>query len=206
MKPTLTTITPISDADYVAASQTPGAAGNLTLNPSFTTSGKIVFDNPHLITITGGSNESGKTLTVTGLGDRGEAQTEVITGPNATTVASTKYWSRIDSIAVSAATTGAITVGTNGKCVTPWMPQNIYAENFDLSIGVSLSGTATYGAQFTLSDIQDTSTALVVGTHGVMTGLTSSDYVNMDFPVTAVRGIVTSWTSGTLTLQTILAG
>jgi hypothetical protein len=45
--------------------------------------------------------------------------TEVVTGPNATTVYSTNYFAQISSITVSAATTGAITVGYGGALALP---------------------------------------------------------------------------------------
>jgi hypothetical protein len=88
-----------ADADGVCASQTPSGAGNLTINGALADSGAVTFDQPRQITVTGGSDESGKTFTVTGTDETGTAASEVITGPNATTVTSTGYFATISQIA-----------------------------------------------------------------------------------------------------------
>ena len=108
-----------ADADGVCASQPPSGAGNLTINGALADSGAVTFDQPRQITVTGGSDESGKTFTVTGTDETGTAASEVITGPNATTVTSTGYFATISQIAVSAATAGAITVGSAATIAAP---------------------------------------------------------------------------------------
>lgn len=90
----------------VAASQTPGGAGNLTL-----TSSPVIFDFARYVNITGANDESGVTFTITGLDKGGESQTEVISGPNNGTVVTLNPFLRVTQIAVDGATTGAIEVG-----------------------------------------------------------------------------------------------
>ena len=129
-------------ANSICQSQTPGGAGALTLNGAlakstgyiipqqYGMSGTIVASGttaaylayPQRIYITGGSDESGKTFTVSGYvfpqngNNQGPvAVTETITGPNASTVSSQNLYSIITSITVSAGTTGAITVGQYGS-------------------------------------------------------------------------------------------
>lgn len=123
--------TGVAVANSICLSQTPGAAGPLTLNGALVSStgnpalgiasGTAVANlaYPQRIYITGGSNESGKTFTVVGYvfspnGGGPIAVTEVITGPNASIVSSANLYSIIISITASAATTGAITVGQYG--------------------------------------------------------------------------------------------
>jgi hypothetical protein len=104
-----------SSANFYVASVTPSGAGALTLlktQPGINGYG-------YKVSITGGSDESGKTFTIVGRSVAGESVTEVVTGPNATTVYSTNYFAQISSITVSAATTGAITVGYGGALALP---------------------------------------------------------------------------------------
>ena len=104
-----------SSANFYVASVTPSGAGALTLlktQPGINGYG-------YKVSITGGSNESGKTFTIVGRSVAGASVTEVVTGPNATTVYSTNYFAQITSITVSAATTGAITVGYGGALALP---------------------------------------------------------------------------------------
>lgn len=104
-----------SSANFYVASVTPSGAGALTLlktQPGINGYG-------YKVSITGGSDESGKTFTIVGRSVAGASVTEVVTGPNATTVYSTNYFAQISSITVSAATTGAITVGYGGALALP---------------------------------------------------------------------------------------
>ena len=104
-----------SSANFYVASVTPSGAGSLTLlktQPGINGYG-------YKVSITGGSDESGKTFTIVGRSVAGARVTEVVTGPNATTVYSTNYFAQITSITVSAATTGAITVGYGGALALP---------------------------------------------------------------------------------------
>lgn len=89
----------------IAASQTPASAGNLVLSVD-------TLDVPRNIIETGVAATVAHTLTVTGLDEYGNKVVETITGAvGAVTVAGKKAFKRITSIAVSGATTGAITVG-----------------------------------------------------------------------------------------------
>ena len=104
-----------SSANFYVASVTPSGAGALTLlktQPGINGYG-------YKVSITGGSDESGKTFTIVGRSVAGASVTEVVTDPNATTVYSTNYFAQITSITVSAATTGAITVGYGGALALP---------------------------------------------------------------------------------------
>jgi len=104
-----------SDADFYVTSVTPSGAGALAMvknQPGINGYG-------YKVSITGVSNESGKTFTITGRTVAGAIVTETVTGPNATTVYSTNYFSQVTSVSVSAATAGAITVGYGGALALP---------------------------------------------------------------------------------------
>jgi hypothetical protein len=104
-----------SDADFYVTSVTPSGAGALAM----------VANQPGIngygykVSITGVSNESGKTFTIVGKTVAGVTVTETVTGPNATTVYSSNYFAFVSSVSVSAATAGAITVGYGGALALP---------------------------------------------------------------------------------------
>jgi len=106
-----------NDPDGVCASQTPSGAGNLTINGALAVSGSVNFstaasEQPRKVTITASTNESARTFTITGTDINGAALIQNVTGPNNTTVSSTSHFTTVTQIAVDAATSGAITVGS----------------------------------------------------------------------------------------------
>lgn len=116
-----------NDRDGVCASQTPGGSGNLTINGALADSGSVNFttaasQQPRKVTFFGTGNESGKNFTITGTDYLGQAQTEVVAGPNNSTVSSTKFFNTITQIAVSAGTAAAIEVGSGAGQYRPASP------------------------------------------------------------------------------------
>ena len=142
-------------ANSVCASQTPGGAGALTLNGTLASSapsGTAIAYLPSAsrIYITGGSDESGKTFAVVGIGfsptSGPYAIKETITGPNASTVSSLNAYSQIISITASAGTTGAITVGHYGTATLDVARRIIVTSGGnDTGITFTPSGTDWYG-------------------------------------------------------------
>lgn len=101
------------DVDGVCASQTPVAAGAMTLNG--VTAGTLGVG--YYVTISGTGNESAKIFRVTGTGNGDEAIIEYLQGPNNTTVSTTNTFKTVTEVYCSAATAAAVTVGygvTNG--------------------------------------------------------------------------------------------
>ena len=139
----------------VCASQTPGGAVALTLNGTLASSAPsgtaiAYLPAPSRIYITGGSDESGKTFAVVGIGysvtSGPYAITETITGPNASTVSSLKLYSQIISITASAGTTGAITVGHYGTATLDTARRIIFTSGSDdTGITITPTGTDWYG-------------------------------------------------------------
>lgn len=157
-------------ANSICASQTPGGAVALTLNGTYASTNpvagaggtaaagaaNVVFPTPVRIYITGGSDESAKTFvvvgTLQGVGTFGPGVvvTETITGPNASTVASTKLYSTIISITASGATTGAITVGHSGTATMDKARRvDITSGGNDTGITFTLVGTDINGDPIT---------------------------------------------------------
>ncbi len=153
MRPIVVTVGPLAtaDPDNIAQSQTPLAAGALTLNGELVVAGVAIMDNPRRVLITTVSDESSKTFTITGTNISGDAISETITGPNATTAQSVLDYQTVASVTVSAATTGALTVGTNGVGGSPWVRFDEWAPS-PISIQCDVSGTVNYTVQQTLDN------------------------------------------------------
>lgn len=140
-----------ADADGICQSQTPAGAGNLTINGALASSGAVTLDKPRRILVTTASDESGKTLTFTGTNWYGQSITETMTGPNATTAYTTQDFATVTAVAVSAAFTGAVTVGTNGVASSP----PIFLDTYGLgptSLQVAVTGTVNYTVQQSLDN------------------------------------------------------
>jgi len=208
MRPKSFILTFTVDADGIATSQTPGGAGNLTLDGVLVSGGVATLDAAQKVSITSAADETGRTFTITGTDPDGKALVEAVTGGNATTVKSVGYFKTVSQVAVDAATTGAVTVGSGDEGVTRTIPTDWRENSFKLSIAVILSSGAslTYKAQHTLDDIQDTSTVLNWLDNDALASKTVSDDGNVAFPVRGVRLNITAFTSGTATITFIQAG
>ena len=143
-----------ASANAICLSQTPAAAGALTLNGALVVSGVAIMDNFRRVLITAAGNESAKTFTVTGIGANGNTVSEIITGPNATTAQSVLDYKTVTSITISAAAAGAITVGTSGVGGSKWVVFDAFAPSM-ISIQCNVTGTIDYTLQTTLNDPYD---------------------------------------------------
>lgn len=202
---TVTATLATADADGIAQSQTPGAAGNLTINGALATSGVATLTSlgaARQVLVTTVSDESGKTLTIYGTSATGTAISETMTGPNATTGTTTLYFQTVTRVAVSAAFTGAVTVGTNGIGGTRWVALNLHAQPFNVSVAAVVSGTVNYTCQYTYDDLQTVST---VWDDATMAADTANEETTFAFPITGLRIKVNSGT-GTVTGTVIQAG
>lgn len=138
-------------ATAVAASQTPGGAGNLTLNGTLVTGGVATFDTPRRVLLTTAADETGKTFTFVGTDRAGRVITEAMTGPSTTTKSTVNDFLTVTQVSVSAGTAGAVTVGTGGVVSSQWVPvdRNKMA---NLGFGVKAIGTVSYTVEHTFDD------------------------------------------------------
>lgn len=100
------------DAISVAAAVGADAAMTLTTSP-------YVPDQPRKITLHSAGNSSGISFTVVGLDETGAAATESITGGNAGSVTSTKYYSSVTSITAVGTPTGDQKAGISASIAAP---------------------------------------------------------------------------------------
>jgi hypothetical protein len=199
MRPVTVSVGPLAaaSANNIALSQTPGAAGPLTLNGSLVVGGVAILDTPRRILAT--TADSTHTLTVVGLSPTGTALTEVLV-LNGTSVQSTLDYAKVTSITINAAATAAITVGTSGVASTPWVRLDEWAAP-QVGIQCDVTGTVNYTVQSTFDDPNSATNPVVpsamtwVATNdpsGV--GATGAIQTNYVFSPTFVRVLLNSGT------------
>jgi hypothetical protein len=109
-------VSPTTNAVYYRAVAASAGSAALVLLQSTAGSNGIGYK----VSITTVGDSSGRTFTIVGhaMGTAtGVVTTEVVTGPNATTVYSTNYFDTITSITPSGATTGNLSIGVLGTSV-----------------------------------------------------------------------------------------
>jgi VCBS repeat-containing protein len=156
MQPIVKIVGPLAaaDADGICLSQTPLAAGALTINGALASGGVATIAVPSRITITSAGNDSTNTFVVVGTDYSGSRITETITGPNATAVTSVLTYRTVTSIAISAAAVGAITVGNAQSGASSWISLDPWAFP-QVAIQCGVSGTVNYTVQQTLDNPND---------------------------------------------------
>ncbi len=155
----------------------------------------------HPLTIASGSDLSTWTFTVVGTDAEGRSITEAITGPNATTVTSTKYYATLTSVTASK-TLGAATmdVGWTALARTPIYPVNTFGAVGPV-VSVDIGGTVTYTGQATNGDVFSIASDTLF--FDTITGMSAQTVDSTGSPVAGATGIriaVASHTSGTLAI------
>ena len=113
MQTDIFSISPTTNATYYRAAAASSGSTALTLLQSSAGPNGVGYK----VSITTVGDSSGRTFTIVGhaMGTKtGTVTTEVVTGPNATTVYSTNYFDTITSITPSGATTGNLSIGVLG--------------------------------------------------------------------------------------------
>jgi len=146
---TVSKVLTAASANAIALAQAPGAAANLTLNGAAVSGGVATLDTQRRVIITSVADETGKTFTIFGTNQYGNAIQESFAGANAGVAVSTKDYLTVTRVAVSAATAGNVTVGTNGVGSTPWIGLNPHVAPANTSIGVVVVGTINYTVEYT---------------------------------------------------------
>lgn len=146
---TVTKILAAASANNVSLSQSPAGAGNLLINGAAASGGVATLDTQRQVIITSAGNDSGRTFTIYGTNQYGNAIQEAVTGANAGVAVSTKNFLTVTRISVDAATAGAVTVGTNGVGSTPLIGLNPHVSPANTSIGVIVVGTVNYTVEYT---------------------------------------------------------
>ena len=161
-----------SNAANICASQTPAAAGNLTLLATSLLGGKYVFrsdgtavvqlDCPRAVSATLAAGGTATTITVTGFDEYGQRMSEAITSVANATTNGKKAFYQISSVATSAATVSAVTIGTTQLIGLPVrVTSGVYISHVGWDSGFTLdTGTLavadTVTATTTTGDVRGT--------------------------------------------------
>lgn len=196
-----------SDDNGIAESQTPSGAGNLTLNGALVSGGVATLTDAgqaRQVLITTTANETAKTLTIYGTDANGVEINETVTGPNNTTGTTTQFFRTVTRIAVSAAFTGAVYVGTNGVgCSRPAYLDQWAAGTVALQADVS--GTVNFTVQQTVDNLNNTSASSISWVNHpdvAMAAATATAQANYAYAPSFVRLKVNSGTgSAQLTIR-----
>lgn len=150
MRPITVTVGPVgtTSATNICTSQTPGAAGALTLNGSLVSGGIATLPSPQRVLITTG--DTTHTFTITGATATGTLLTETI-GPITTSAYSALDYNTVSKITINGAATAAVTVGTNGIASSPWVRLDNWADA-QCSVQCDVTGTVNYTVQVSNDD------------------------------------------------------
>jgi hypothetical protein len=116
---------------------------------------------PRQVVVASNGDESGKTITIVGLGPNGEGQRETITGPNNSRTATTKFFSSVTSATFSATSTGTASIGINGFA-TMAQPRRVAFTPGGADTGMSflITGTDSQGSAISETVTGGSSTAV----------------------------------------------
>lgn len=187
------TLAALNDDGYIEVAEGTGAG------PWTTFAGQPGDGCSHPVTIYSAQDIDDHTFTLTGTDAEGRTITEDVTGPNATTVTSTKYFATLTSV-VADATIGAddFIIGWTALARTPIYPVNIHG-SIPALIAVDMGGTCVYSGQETHGDVFSVASDTLQFTNiSGMSGVNADSSGVAKAGATGFRVQVTSHTSGTL--------
>lgn len=181
-------------AGTVSASASPGA-GAILINGTLASGGVATLGAAQLVTLVSGGNDSGITFTITGTDADGEAQTEVVTGANAGTATSTKYFKTVTSITHTGSVATTLSSGNAVTAVSPTFKVYRQAQPSAIAVGCVVSGTITYTMQNCYSAAPHTDW---VDNASMSAKTANAEDSYTDKPAMAVRIRVSAATTGTV--------
>jgi hypothetical protein len=184
-------------ANVIAHSQTPLAAGNLTL-----TSATVTLDTQRRVLFTFAADETGHNFVVYGTKQGGALIQEAVAGTTAGTVATNQDFLTVTRVSIDAVAAGAIQVGTNTVGSTDWQSVDLMRQPVNLSFQVAVSGTLNYTIQYTNTDVQNLAVGAypTIFNHPTVVAQSTSQSGSFTDPIAYFRLTVNSGTgTGTLT-------
>ena len=131
---TITADTVALDADGISVAASVGNNAALVIGGALADSGSVTLSHGRLVTILSAGDDSSKSFTVVGTDVNGDSQTETVTGANAGTATSSKYFKTIASITAVGNPAGNVSAGINAS-----------AADAIFTKGMFLTSTATAG-------------------------------------------------------------
>jgi len=136
---TITADTVALDADGISVAASVSNNAALVIGGALADSGSVTLSHGRLITILSAGDDSGISFTVVGTDVNGDSQTETVTGANAGTATSSKYFKTIASITAVGNPAGNVSAGINASAADA-----IFTMRSRLK-GMFLTSTATAG-------------------------------------------------------------
>lgn len=208
IKPKRWAFTPVTGSATNIRTASAGTTGALTLNGALITSGVLATQTlAYYLLLTTSAADQARVITIVGTDADGDALTEAINLPNASTAITVNAFRSISSITLDAggATIGTLSIGTSNAtraALTPTMPVDVYAPYTNLAADVS--GTINFTPQkcyemVNRGETPNWITAQAAGAVDVQTLITG--------PVSAVRVLINSYTNtATLALSVAQTG
>lgn len=190
------------DRDGISLSQTPGAAGNLTITGALASGGSVTLSTgQQIVGVYSGSNIAARVFTIYGTDGSNNAISDTVTGVNNSTVSTVLNFKTVTRVAVDAGTGAAVEVGITGVSASPPIPldQHVSPHNTALFIEILTGLTVNASVQYTFDDVFlqsnfTSATGLNWVTHPVLVGVTASTDSNLSAPPAAVRLLINSGT------------
>lgn len=209
MRPAIYNYAPASTT-FVATSQAGTSGVALTLNPSnfdYTNiaTSQVILDggaSQRSVSLTSSQNLSSVLFTVVGFDPVRTLITQSITGPNNSTVYTTTGYTVVSSITPNATFTSGISAGMGTSGTTNWFVASTYVPDFNIGIGVYVSGSLVYTVQHTFDDIFNTSLGslrVFNNENSAVVNATTSQDTNYAFGIAASRVAITGTGGGGLT-------
>lgn len=153
----------------------------------------------HKVIITPSGSVTGN-YSITGTDADGRTQTETLATDTTNAVTSAKYYKTLTSIlAPSGIGAETVDIGWTDDIVTPTILLNHKQADFKVRFNVIITGTIDYSVQQTLSEIRSGDSAYSTWnwlSHGSVVAKTTSQEGYFAVPVTAMRVLINSLTTG----------
>lgn len=168
----------------------------------------------HLVIITPSGSVTGD-YTLTGTDADGFAQTEVLATNTVSAVTSVKYYSTLTEVlAPSGIGAETVDIGWTDDVVSPCFPLNWRQTDFQVSLGVDISGTIDFTVQYTLNQLHPqlhnvpdpAPSTFTWWPHADLTAKTADTAATLVTPVTAIRLLVNSLTAGATAALFVVQG
>ena len=202
-----------ANAAAIVASNTPAGAGNLTIVGG----SPFTMDAPRRVRVTFGVEATARLIQFFGTDRNGNAINETLTVPSGAggTADTQQDFATVTRVAVFAAWSAAMTVGTSPVGSSAWKSVNQQITPVQIGLAVVVSGTVNYTVEYTYEDPNAATMGMsfangVAPTPFPLTALaaqTTSKDSNITWPIRAYRLTVNSSTSpGQATLNAVPAG
>lgn len=212
MRPIVTSVGPLASASATnIRTASSGLAGALVLNGSLVAGGVATLDTPRRVLVTNASDETGKTIILTGADRAGSTQSETLTLGGIGSTASVLDYKTVTSAVLSVNSAGTLSIGTNGVAASAWVMVDPWALP-NVAIQATVSGTVNYTVQTTLDDpnsptnpVAAASVTWVASNDTDVVSATATKQSNLFFVPAYVRVLLNSGT-GSVTMTLIQSG